>query len=98
MIAHVTIAADRDLAQVAEAAGQPNPDKRHYEAGVLHVEGVPQAALEAAAATATLALTDPVVSRLRADDVLRALVEALAKRLTIPAADLIAAIKAERRS
>ena len=95
MIATVAIAPNFDLASVAEAAGQPDPEKRWYAAGILHVEGVIQAALDAAAAAPIVAVSDPVDVRLRHDPVVAALVRMLAKRFAISEAAAVAALKAE---
>lgn len=48
MTAFIEIDADNDLVSIAESAGQPDVDKRHYASGSLYVEGVTQAALDAA--------------------------------------------------
>lgn len=48
MIARVLVSPDADLASIATAAGQPDFEKRHYELGHLYVQGVTQAALDAA--------------------------------------------------
>ena len=96
MTARVTIAPDRDLAAVSAAAGQPDPDRRWYARGMLHVEGVAQGALEAAATRAVVARPpDPVEGRLAADPVLRALLRRQAKVEGKTLAHIVAELKAE---
>lgn len=49
-MASIPVPHDYDLVAIATAAGVPDPDKRRYIAGVLHVDGVSQAALDGALA------------------------------------------------
>lgn len=69
MTASVVIAPDADLAAIAAAAGNANPDDRGYYQGALYVRGVMQAALDAAVAqigTAPLVLVPQSVALWRA--------------------------------
>lgn len=47
-MAKITVPSVYDLVAIAEAAGQPDPDKRRYEYGQLHVLDVTQNALDTA--------------------------------------------------
>ncbi len=49
-MARIKISPELPLALIAEAAGQPDPEKRFYRDGFLEVQGVTQGALEHAAA------------------------------------------------
>jgi len=52
MTASVAVSADADLVAIATAAGNPAFEARRYADGLLYVEGVTQAALDAALADA----------------------------------------------
>jgi len=69
-MAKITVSADYNLPLIAERAGQPDADKRLYRNGELHVEGVTQAALDAA-----LAGYDDAVDGLPDAEILEALRE-----------------------
>jgi len=96
MTASVPIAPTFDLATVAEAAGQRDPEKRWYARGMLHVEGVAQGALEAAATQAVVPPPpDPVQGRLAADPMRRALLRRQAEVEGKTLAHIVAELKAE---
>lgn len=60
MVATISINETADISGICESAGQPEMSKRRYEDGVLHVDGITQAALDAALAAYD---HDAVVSR-----------------------------------
>lgn len=55
MTAKIKISPQERVDLIAEAAGQPDIEKRLYRAGVLYVEGVTQEALEAAVSDPSIA-------------------------------------------
>ncbi|MCB1557230.1 MAG: hypothetical protein KDJ15_07965 [Alphaproteobacteria bacterium] len=59
-MAKITAPVEYNLALIAEQAGQGDEDKRFYRNGELHVEGVTQAALDAALAGYDHATQAPV--------------------------------------
>lgn len=49
-MAKIKVSPEYNLELISENAGQPDIEKRHYQGGFLYVEGVTQAALDAALA------------------------------------------------
>lgn len=63
MTASVAIGPEKNLPAVARAAGQNDRDKWWYERGRFYVDGVTQAALDAAAAAAVDAVPPTIEER-----------------------------------